>query len=333
MARHQLASSVIVRRLCRLDSLILRQKLIITLTTVRGSRQYTLSQLAGYLVALFLILSALSFFISNLLLVKTRDDLQGLEQEKITLEQQFTESLGTQQLYLENLAELGTRFSEVFYERTQLEEEKIRLDADMSEIESVLGVLTDLPEEMDPIDRSALLKAATVQRLFLLHSIPNGLPIKGTRIGSGFGSRVNPITRKRSAHNGLDFPTARGTPVYATADGIVEKSSYDQGSGFGNLIILQHNFGFKTYYAHLQKTEVESSQYVHKGQLIGYSGNTGRSTGPHLHYEVRHLYTPLDPKHFVDWGLNNFESLFSSIEDVAWESLSAMYPLNQGGPQ
>lgn len=311
----------------------MRQKLIITLTTVRGSRQYTLSQLAGYLVALFLILSALSFFISNLLLVKTRDDLQGLEQEKITLEQQFTEALGTQQLYLENLAELGTRFSEVFYERTQLEEEKIRLDADMSEIESILGVLSDLPEEMEPSDRSALLRAATLQRLFLLHSIPNGLPIKGTRIGSGFGSRVHPITRQRTAHNGLDFPAARGTPVYATADGIVEKSGYDQGSGFGNLIILQHNFGFKTYYAHLQKTEVESSQYVHKGQLIGYSGNTGRSTGPHLHYEVRHLYTALDPKHFVDWGLNNFESLFSSIEDVAWESLNAMYPLNQGGPQ
>lgn len=310
----------------------MRQKLIITLTTVRGSRQYTLSQLAGYLVALFLILSALSFFISNLLLVKTRDDLQGLEQEKNTLEEQFTEALGTQQLYLENLAELGTRYSEVFYERTQLEEEKIRLDADMTEIESILGVLSDLPDDTEPADRSALLKAATVQRLFLLHSIPNGLPIKGTRIGSGFGSRVHPITRRRSAHNGLDFPAARGTPVYATADGIVEKSGHDQGSGFGNLIVLQHNFGFKTYYAHLQRTAVESSQYVHKGQLIGYSGNTGRSTGPHLHYEVRHLYTPLDPKLFVDWSLNNFETLFS-IEDVAWESLNAMYPLNQGGPQ
>jgi len=311
----------------------LRQKLIITLTTVRGSRQYTLSQLAGYLVGLFLLLSALSFFISNLLLVKTRDDLQGLEQEKITLEEQFTEALGTQQLYLENLAELGSRYSEVFYQRAQLEEEKIRLDADLTEIESILGVLTDIPEDTTQVDRSALLQAATVQRLFLLYSIPNGLPIKGTRIGSGFGTRVHPITGRRTPHNGLDFPSARGTPVYATADGIVEKSGYDQGSGFGNLIVLQHNLGFKTYYAHLQKTEVESSQYVHKGQLIGYSGNTGRSTGPHLHYEVRHLYTPLDPKHFVDWGLDNFESLFSNIEVVAWESLNAMYPLNQGGPQ
>ncbi len=311
----------------------MRQKIIITLTTVRGSRQFTLSQVAGYLVGVFLVLSAISFFVSNLLLVKTHDHLLGLEQEKEQLEEQFSEALGTQQLYLENLAELGTRFSEVFYERSQLEEANIRLDADLSEIESFLGVLTDLPQDTNTIDRSALLKAATVQRLFLLHSIPNGLPIKGTRIGSGFGTRVNPVTGRRAPHNGLDFPAPRGTPVYATADGIVERAGFDQGSGFGNLIILQHNFGFKTYFAHLQKIEVKPSQYVHKGQLIGYSGNTGRSSGPHLHYEVRHLYTPLDPKPFVDWGLNNFESLFTTIEDVPWESLSAMYPLNQGGPQ
>ncbi|WP_151669338.1 M23 family metallopeptidase [Nitrincola schmidtii] len=311
----------------------MRQKIIITLTTVRGSRQYTLNQVAGYLVALFLVLSALSFFISNLLLVKTHDNLLGLEQEKELLEEQFTEALGTQQLYLENLAELGTRYSEVFYERSQLEEQKIRIDADLSEIESFLGVLSDISTEAPPIDRTALLKAATVQRLFLLHSVPNGLPIKGSRIGSGFGTRVNPVTGRRAPHNGLDFPAPRGTPVYATADGIVERAGFDQGSGFGNLIILQHNFGFKTYFAHLQKIEVKASQYVHKGQLIGYSGNTGRSSGPHLHYEVRHLYTPLDPKPFVDWGLSNFETLFSSIEDVPWESLTAMYPLNQGGPQ
>lgn len=311
----------------------MRQKIIITLTTVRGSRQFSLSQLAGAIVALFLILSALSFFVSNLLLVKTHDNLLDLEHKKEMLEEQFSQALGTQQLYLENLAELGTRYSQVFYERTQLEEEKYRIDADLSEIESVLGVLSDLSPDMEPADRTELIKAATVQRLFLLHNIPNGLPIKGTRIGSGFGTRVNPVTGQRSPHNGLDFPAPRGTPIYATADGIVERAGYDQGSGFGNLITLQHNFGFKTYYAHLQKIEVESAQYVHKGQLIGYSGNTGRSTGPHLHYEVRHLYTPLDPQPFVDWGLNNFESLFTSIEDVPWESLSAMYPLNQGGPQ
>lgn len=310
----------------------MQQKIYITLTTVRGSRQFSLSQVAGCLVAIFLLLSLISFFVSNLLLLKTRDNLVGLEHEKERLEEQFSEALDTQQVYLDNLAELGTKFSEVFYERTQLAEANIRLDADLNQIESFLRVITDPNQEADPVDRSALLKAATLQRLFLLHSIPNGLPIKGVRISSGFGTRVNPVTGRRSPHQGLDFQAPRGTPVFATADAIVERAGFDQGSGFGNLIILQHNFGFKTYFAHLQKIEVNPGQYVHKGQLIGYSGNTGRSSGPHLHYEVRHLYTALDPKPFVDWGLNNFESLFLSIEDVPWESLSAMYPLNQGDP-
>ena len=221
----------------------MRQKIVITLTTVKGSRQYTLSQVAGYLVALFLVLAICSFFISNALLVKTHEGLQGLEHEKEILEEQFSEALGTQQLYLENLAELGKHYAEVFYERSQLAEEKIRLDTDLYEIESFLGVLTEPSAEAPTIDRSALLKSATLQRLFLLHSIPNGLPIKGTRIGSGFGTRVHPITGRRSQHNGLDFPAPRGTPIYATADGIVERAAFDHGSGFGNLIVLQHNFG------------------------------------------------------------------------------------------
>ncbi|KAA0875659.1 M23 family metallopeptidase [Nitrincola tapanii] len=311
----------------------MRQKFIITLTSVRGSRQYTLSQVAGYLLALFLILAALSFFVSNLLLVKTREDLSGLELQKQALEDQFSEALGTQQLYLERLTELSNHFAETFYERSQLEEENLRLDADLSELESLLGFMGELPPQATAAERSALLKAASIQRLFLLHSIPNGLPIKGVRMGDRFGSRLNPVTKRRSPHHGIDFPAPTGTPIYATADGIVEQAGFDQGSGFGNLIVLQHNFGFKTYFAHLSRLSVKAGQYVHKGQKIGYSGNTGRSTGPHLHYEVRHLYSPIDPIHFIRWGLDNFESLFTAVEDIPWESLSAMYPLNQSAQQ
>jgi murein DD-endopeptidase MepM/ murein hydrolase activator NlpD len=114
---------------------------------------------------------------------------------------------------------------------------------------------------------------------------------------------------------------------------VVEYAGYRKGSGFGNLIILQHNLGFRTYYAHLHKIQVKSGSFVHKGQQIGLSGNTGRSTGAHLHYEVRHLYKPLNPEPFMQWGLDNFDSLFSRVEEVPWESLNAMYPLNQAGLQ
>lgn len=308
----------------------MRQKLVVTLTTTRGSRQYTLSQLAGWLLGVFLILSAISFFVSNLLLVKTRDDLSGLEER-------YTEVLGSQQLYIDSLTELSQEYTRTFFELSQLEEEKLRLDTDLSQLEVLLN-LTDTPALDDSPERQAerreLLRAATVQRLFLLHSVPNGLPIRGTRVSSNFGTRINPVTGQRSPHNGIDFPAPRGTPIYATADGIVEQAGFDHGSGFGNLIIIQHNLGFRTYYAHLHQVQVKAGDFVHKGQQIGLSGNTGRSTGPHLHYEVRHLYTPLNPYDFVKWGPETFESLFSATEDkIAWESLNALYPLNQTAPQ
>jgi len=179
----------------------------------------------------------------------------------------------------------------------------------------------------------ALTQMAVRQRLFLLHSIPNGVPISAERVNDSYGMRQHPVLKTRKMHNGMDFKAERGTPVYATADGVVEYSGYRKGSGFGNLVVLQHNLGFKTYYAHLQKVLVESGTFVHKGQQIALSGNSGRSTGAHLHYEVRFLYRPLNPEPFLQWGLDQFNTLFTEVEEVPWESLSAMYPLNQAGAQ
>jgi len=170
------------------------------------------------------------------------------------------------------------------------------------------------------------------ERLFMLYGVPNGLPIQSTRINDRFGLRYHPILKKSTMHYGIDFKAAVGTAVYATADGVVEFAGYNEGSGYGHMVRLTHNLGFKTYYAHLQKVLVSPKQFVHKGQKIGLSGNSGRSTGPHLHYEVRHLYTALDPEPFMKWGLSNYASIFTAVEEVPWESLSAMYPLNQVGP-
>ncbi len=303
-----------------------------TLTTVHGSRQYTLNQLARYLVLLVLLLFGLSLLVSNFLLVKTREDLSGLEQDHQLLVNEYEFTLGTQQLYLSQLNSLGSLFSDVYFERDVLQQEKLRLDADLTDLESMLDVSGDR-SAMTPSERVELMKAAARQRLFLLHSIPNGLPIKGQRMSGRFGPRIHPIRKTRSQHNGVDFAAPPGTPIYATADGVVEFGGYSSETGFGNLVILQHNFGFKSYYAHLNKVEVKPREFVHKGQLIGRSGNTGRSTGPHLHYEVRHLHSPIDPEKFMKWGLDNFDTIFTSVEGVQWESLSALYPLNQTGQQ
>ncbi|MBV1789536.1 M23 family metallopeptidase [Marinobacterium sp. D7] len=310
----------------------MRRKLVVTLTTVHGSRQYTLNQLAKYLVAAFLLMAALSFFVSNLLLVKTTDELLDLEDTHQQLADQYELMLGTQQLYRTELESLGDALSQLSVERDQLAQQNHLMGTELGDLESMLGIL-ESDSEMTAKERAEVAKAAARERLFMLYGIPNGVPIQSERITDRFGMRMHPIQKKRIMHSGIDFKASVGTPVYATADGVVEFAGYNKGGGYGYMVRIDHNLGFRTVYAHLQKVLVKPKAFVHKGQQIGLSGNSGNSTGPHLHYEVRQLYTALDPEPFMKWGLDNFDSIFTDVEEIPWESLSAMYPLNQTAPQ
>lgn len=122
-------------------------------------------------------------------------------------------------------------------------------------------------------------------------------------------------------HGGIDFSAPRGTPIHATADGVVEWAAHHDSSGMGKMIRLIHNYGFSTVYGHLDGIEVKPGNYVRRGDLIGYSGNTGASTGPHLHYEVRHLNRRLDPATFLRWSISEYDILFANEDRVEWESL------------
>lgn len=295
---------------------LLRNKLVVTLTTVRGSRQYTLNQVARVLVPAFLLMAVLSFFVSNALLVKTSDDLAVLEENHQALSDQYESVLGTQQLYVSELDQLSSTLESLQQENVRMGEQNASLDASLGNLESMLGLPSS--QNFTP-QRAEALKATAAQRLFLLHGIPNGVPIQATRISDRFGMRKNPVTGKRAMHEGIDFVAPRGTPVYATADGVVEFSGHQ--SGFGRVVILQHNFGFRTYFAHLSKAEVKTGDLIAKGQLIGESGNSGRSTGPHLHYEIRRLYTAINPAPFLNWDLANFDSIFAKVDAVDWKSL------------
>lgn len=122
-----------------------------------------------------------------------------------------------------------------------------------------------------------------------LASIPAISPIADkdlTRFASGYGYRIHPIYRTRKMHTGIDLTAPTGTEVYATGDGKIIKTGYTPG-GYGKRIIVDHGFGYKTLYAHLNEIYVKEGQKVKRGELIGAVGNTGRSTAPHLHYEVR----------------------------------------------
>ena len=130
----------------------------------------------------------------------------------------------------------------------------------------------------------------------LLSSKPNGLPSRGW-LTSNFGMRNSPFSGKRTMHEGIDIAARIGTPVYATAAGIVSRAQIE--NGYGKLIVIDHGYGYKTYYGHNSKLVVKVGQRIKRGDLIAASGNTGTSTGPHVHYEVRLNGVPLNPRKFM----------------------------------
>ncbi|NVO62621.1 M23 family metallopeptidase [Photobacterium damselae] len=198
------------------------------------------------------------------------------------------------------------------------------LNQRLDDMETVLGLQTDgeNPYTLEQRIDSAAIDSAVRATLFRL--IPNGMPTpEHIQLTSGFGTRVHPITKKRRSHNGLDFAAKIGTPIYAPADAVIEQAR-SSNSGYGNHLQLNHAMGFISTYSHLSKFNVKRGQFVRKGDLIGWTGNTGLSTGPHLHYEIRFLGRPLNPKAFVKWTPENFDSLFAKEKSVQWASLLNM---------
>ena len=132
------------------------------------------------------------------------------------------------------------------------------------------------------------------------NTLPHGSPTPGQSISSRFGSRVDPFTKRRAIHGGLDFRAASGVPVLATAGGTIVKAG--RHGGYGKLVEVDHGNGLTTRYAHLSRIRVKKGQTIRRGSLVGNVGSTGRSTGPHLHYEVRRKGRTVDPLKYVRLG-------------------------------
>ena len=122
------------------------------------------------------------------------------------------------------------------------------------------------------------------------------------RVASGYGVRIDPVYHVRKFHQGMDFTAPTGTEIFATGNAKVIFTGWKQ--GYGNTIILDHGFGYKTVYAHLYKSLVRKGQRVKRYDIIGLVGNTGKSTGPHLHYEVRLNDRPVDPRNYYFYDLS-----------------------------
>ncbi len=134
----------------------------------------------------------------------------------------------------------------------------------------------------------------------LLRAIPAIQPISNKsmkRVASGFGYRIDPLYKDFRLHAGLDFSAPTGTPIYATSDGVVQQAGFST-DGYGNKVVINHGYGFQTLYAHMVRVKAKPGQSVKRGEVIGYVGSTGKSTGSHLHYEVIKRGAKVDPVYY-----------------------------------
>jgi murein DD-endopeptidase MepM/ murein hydrolase activator NlpD len=187
-------------------------------------------------------------------------------------------------------------------ELEQQKEMKLVMSLNRFELEnSIVSTLKNLEKRMNFQDRSYnQINEFIKNKELLLSSTPAIQPVSNTdlkRVASGFGYRIDPIYKTPRFHAGLDFTAPQGTPIYATANGVA-KIAGNKGNGYGNHVVINHGYGYETLYGHMFRVNVKQGQKVSRGEVIGYVGSTGKSTGPHCHYEVHKNGQRIDPVYF-----------------------------------
>jgi len=290
----------------------LRNKLTIIISDVNGSKHYTINQIIKKILFYF-ILFVLVFVLIGIIWIKILlGELNNINSKKLLYKKQA-------KILLQKNINLSNKYKIVKDKIKQKSERLDKINDKISDLENIMGISSDVNESIG--NRINNLKITSIDRKEFFKNIPNGYPVPNHGISSKFGWRINPILKKKEFHPGLDLRAKMGEKVIAPADAIVEYSGYHKRSGYGNLIILDHNFGFKTLYGHLSKRVVKNGDFVKKGEIIGYVGSTGLSTGHHLHYGVMYLQRFLNPYYFVKWNNKDFNYIFKKERKIKWQSL------------
>ncbi|EAJ1706503.1 M23 family metallopeptidase [Campylobacter upsaliensis] len=284
---------------------MLKNKFTITISDINGSRHFYLNQIIKKIV-LYIIAFVFLFLISSGFYIKYLDSkvdaLDGKREELLKKSKELETLNMTMQ---QSLDEKAAQYAVI--------EDKI------ASFEEALGL-----ENENNLTISARLENLNLtndQQQGILNQIPNGWPITNKGVTGKFGWREHPILKRKEFHPGIDLAANIGTPIYAPASGVVEFSGYSN-NGYGYNVILLHNFGFKSVFAHMMRKDVvKAGDFVNKGDLIGYTGNTGLSTGPHLHYEVRFINKTLEPLYFLNLKRKNMNEFFNQERRVPWQSL------------
>jgi murein DD-endopeptidase MepM/ murein hydrolase activator NlpD len=168
-------------------------------------------------------------------------------------------------------------------------------------VSSIVSTINNLRSRIEAQKRSyGEIEKLVQNKEQLLSHTPAIQPVSNkdlTRVASGFGYRIDPIYKTTKMHAGIDFTSPQGTPIYATANGRIQTAG-NTGNGYGNHVIINHGYGYVSLYGHMYRVKARPGQEVKRGEVIGWVGSTGKSTGPHLHYEVHKNGTKIDPIYF-----------------------------------
>ena len=310
----------------------MHNKYIVTITDSTGSKQYAVHKIIKKVILYALLIFILIGIITYLYIQYIHTKVDTLKSD--------THVLNTQMIVLKEEQSNIKSQNDALVNLIQENNDKLNsVQHYLREVESIIGLGPDIDKDLEErveqvreheeaqvakltkeITKNAKQeKVSAIQKAILLNSIPNGKPLKYKRISSKFGYRTHPVTKKKSFHAGIDLPAKHGTPIYAPASGVVVMAK--KKGAYGNFLLLTHSYGFKTAYGHLSKFAVRSGEFVNKGQLIAYVGSTGRSTGSHLHYEIRYLTKWLDPKNFMFWDTKKVDSILEKEAKVNWSSI------------
>lgn len=281
-----------------------KNRFILTITDVRGTKSYNLHQAMKKVFLNFLGFILVLLILGSLTIGSTNRELNRINEK--------TSKIKNEYLALE-------KDNKILSDNISIKERELdELNGKIENIEEIIGLKSDETTYEGRVDLATITSA---QKQFMLQNIPSGYPVIYSGITGKFGNRMHPVLKRKAFHPGIDLRAKMNTPLKVTADGIVEYAAYSKGSGYGNLIIIHHAFGFKTYYGHLNKVTTKAGNAVRKGDIIGYTGNTGLSSGPHLHYEVRHIQKPLNPINFLKWNMVHYDKIFKREKRVKWQSL------------
>ena len=281
-----------------------------------------ISNLLLFLISSFLFGLIILFVLLNTSFVNTPQELL-LKRELQNYELQFellNRRVSQMQNVLTNIEDRDNNIYRVYFEANPIpEEQRLAGFGGINRYKDLEGfdnsnLIVKTTKKIDILTKQLVIQSKSLDEIQtlaekkegLLSSIPSIQPIQNKdlkRMASGYGWRTDPFTKKRRRHYGMDFSAVKGTPIYASGNGIVKRAD-NRSAGYGKHIRIDHGFGYVSLYAHLDKYKVRRGQSVKRGELIGYVGNSGRSVAPHLHYEILKDGKKINPINFYYGNLS-----------------------------